>query len=172
MTKQPWRMLLSAPRDYLLVFLLLGSFVAPGLVAAQNRQLGFGPGVYDAFDSGRVAGGFIEARWPQLFGWGGPWVGAEATTDQSAYLSAGILGDFSLGERWYFTPSFGAGYYHQGDGKDLGHDLEFRSTLELSYRFDGGQRVGLSVAHISNASLSDHNPGMEVVKLIYLLPLD
>jgi len=139
---------------------------------AQSFQLGFGPGLYDAFDDGRVAGGFVEARWPDLFGWGGPWLGAAVNLDEAVYLSGGILGDFALGERWHFTPSFGAGYYRQGDGKDLGHDLEFRSTLELSYRLGGGSRLGLSVAHISNSSLSDKNPGMEVVKLIYLIPFD
>lgn len=165
-------MLLSLSRLPILGGLLLLGLVLPIAGWTQNFQLGLGPGVYDAFDDGRVAGGFVEARWPRLFGWGGPWLSAEVNADEAVYLSGGILGDFALGERWHFTPSFGGGYYRQGDGKDLGNDLEFRTTLELSFSLGGGQRLGVSVAHISNASLSDKNPGMEVVKLIYLLPLD
>ncbi len=30
-----------------------------------------------------------------------------------------------------FTPSFAPGYYQQGDGKDLGHALEFKSEMQL-----------------------------------------
>lgn len=164
---------MSASRLSAIAALLSVAFAAfPATSLAQNFQLGVGPGLYDAFDAGKVGGGFVEARWPTLFGWGGPWASVEATGDQSVYLSGGVLGDFSLGERWHFTPSFGAGYYRQGDGKDLGHELEFRTTLELSFSLGNGQRLGVSLAHISNASLSDKNPGMEVVKLIYLLPLD
>ena len=32
-----------------------------------------------------------------------------------------------------FTPSFAPGLYHEGDGKDLGHVLEFKSEVQLSY---------------------------------------
>ena len=31
-----------------------------------------------------------------------------------------------------FTPSFAPGLYHEGDGKDLGHMLEFKSEVQLS----------------------------------------
>ena len=31
-----------------------------------------------------------------------------------------------------FTPSFAPGLYHEGDGKDLGHILEFKSEVQLS----------------------------------------
>ena len=30
-----------------------------------------------------------------------------------------------------FYPSFGLGYYDDGDGKKLGNKLEFRTTLEI-----------------------------------------
>ena len=32
-----------------------------------------------------------------------------------------------------FTPSFAPGLYHEGDGKDLGHVLEFKTELQASY---------------------------------------
>ena len=34
-----------------------------------------------------------------------------------------------------FTPSFAPGLYDEGDGKDLGHVLEFKSEVQLSYDF-------------------------------------
>ncbi|MDP6622047.1 MAG: acyloxyacyl hydrolase, partial [Alphaproteobacteria bacterium] len=60
--------------------------------------------------------------------------------------------------------------YHRGQGKDLGHWIEFRSQLELAYRFDDRSRLGVSLSHISNASLDDNNPGTESLMLNYAVP--
>ena len=49
--------------------------------------------------------------------------------------------------------------------------MEFRSSLELAYRFDNRARLGLSFYHLSNASLDDNNPGTEVFSLNYSIPL-
>ena len=43
----------------------------------------------------------------------------------------------------------------QGDGLDLGYGLEFRSQLEIAYRFDNRSRLGVAVSHMSNASWVD-----------------
>ncbi len=67
-------------------------------------------------------------------------------------------------------PSVGA--YHQGDGEDLGHWIEFRSGLELGFRFDSRERLSLGIAHISNASIGDENPGTEILSLTYAIPID
>ena len=40
-----------------------------------------------------------------------------------------------------FTPSFAPGLYHQGDGKDLGHVLEFKTEVQLSYSFSKIQGI-------------------------------
>jgi hypothetical protein len=69
------------------------------------------------------------------------------------------------------TPSFAAGYYDNGDGVDLGHEVEFRSSIELSYRFDNRTRLGVSFYHLSNASIGDTNPGTEVLSVVYSIPL-
>ena len=58
-----------------------------------------------------------------------------------------------------FTPSFTPGYYTQGDGKDLGHVLEFKSEVQLSFNLFDDSHLGMSYNHISNASLGDNNPG-------------
>ena len=69
-----------------------------------------------------------------------------------------FTGNFDLGDL-IFTPSFAPGLYHEGDGKDLGHVLEFKSEIQLSYKLSKDANIGFSYNHISNASLGDKNPG-------------
>lgn len=100
-----------------------------------------------------------------------PFGGMMATSDAAVYGYAGFLVDVYFGRRIVLTPSLAAGLYADGDGKDLGHVVEFRSSLELAWRFDDRSRLGLSFYHISNASLSDNNPGTEVLSLNYSIPI-
>ncbi len=100
-----------------------------------------------------------------------PWVGIEGTSDGAVYGAGGILVDVFFGRRVVVTGSFGAGYYEEGDGKDLGHELEFRSQIEIAYRFDDRSRLGLAFSHISNASIADFNPGVEILNVYYSIPL-
>lgn len=100
-----------------------------------------------------------------------PFVGLEATNDGMFYALAGILLDVSLGDRFVLTPSFGAGVYADGDGPDLGHTIEFRAQLELGYRFANESRISAAFSHISNASLGDQNPGVEILSIYYHFPL-
>ena len=74
------------------------------------------------------------------------------------------LGQLFTGDKsnFIFTPSFGAGYYNDGDGKKLGHELEFRTTFEISYELKNKNRIGFSFGHISNAKIGDKNPGAEI----------
>ena len=58
-----------------------------------------------------------------------------------------------------FTPSFAPGLYHKGDGKDLGHVLEFKTEVQLSYGLSENTSFGVSYNHVSNASIGDKNPG-------------
>ena len=51
------------------------------------------------------------------------------------------------------------GLYHEGDGKDLGHMIEFKSEVQLSLNLSQNSELGFSYNHISNASLGDKNPG-------------
>ena len=50
--------------------------------------------------------------------------------------------------------------------------MEFRSQLEIAYRFDDRSRLGLAISHYSNASLGDTNPGTESAMIYYSVPLD
>tara|TARA_B100000686_G_C16791142_1_gene978816 strand:+ start:817 stop:1362 length:546 start_codon:yes stop_codon:yes gene_type:complete len=100
-----------------------------------------------------------------------PFGGVMATSDSSFYGFGGVLLDLYFGRRIVFTPSFAGGYYERGDGKDLGHEIEFRSGAELAYRFDDRSRLGLSFYHLSNASIDTKNPGTEVLSIVYSVPI-
>ena len=97
--------------------------------------------------------------------------GVEVTTDGSVFGFAGILTDYYFGRRIVVTPSVAPGYYHQGNGKDLGHEFEIKSGIELAYRFDDRSRVGVYFHHISNAGLEDTKPGVEALGISYSIPM-
>ena len=87
-----------------------------------------------------------------------PVTGFMMTADNATYLYTGVQADYSIG-KMNFTPSFTPGLYGQGDGKDLGHVLEFKSELQMSLDLSKNSEFGFSYNHISNASLGDKNPG-------------
>jgi Lipid A 3-O-deacylase (PagL). len=84
------------------------------------------------------------------------------------------LGTLFVGEdsNFIFTPSFGAGFYDDGDGKKLGNDIQFRTTFEFSYELKNKNRIGISYGHISNANLGDKNPGVEILSLSFQVPFN
>ncbi len=87
-----------------------------------------------------------------------PISGAMITADNASYFYTGIQANYKLGVL-NIVPSFAPGYYNQGDGKDLGHALEFKSEVQLSLDLPQDSQFGLSYNHLSNASLGDKNPG-------------
>ena len=101
-----------------------------------------------------------------------PFVGGFATSDASLYGYFGFLMDIYFGNRWVLTPNTAVGLYAEGDGQDLGHVIEFRSGIELAYRFDDRSRLGVAVHHLSNASIGDDNPGTETALIYYSIPLN
>tara|TARA_B100000575_G_C22885185_1_gene515461 strand:- start:112 stop:642 length:531 start_codon:yes stop_codon:yes gene_type:complete len=106
-----------------------------------------------------------------------PFFGIEYTNDSASYFLTGIYFEDNLGElfegnegKYFFTPSFGAGIYNDGSGKKLGNDLQFRTSLEVSYELQNKNRIGISFSHISNANLGDKNPGVEILSFSYHIP--
>ena len=106
-----------------------------------------------------------------------PFFGFELTNDSASYFLTGIYFEDNLGElfegdksKFFFTPSFGAGIYDDGSGKKLGNDLQFRTSLEVSYELKNKNRIGISFSHISNANLADKNPGVEILSFSYHIP--
>ena len=129
-------------------------------------------GYYDINDDMDAAEFRAEFRARNKFWMFKPFGGFMATSDAAFYGFAGFLIDLYFGRRVVLTPSLAAGLYEDGDGKDLGHIVEFRSSIELAYRFDNRSRLGLSFYHLSNAGLDDNNPGTEVLSLNYSIPLN
>ncbi len=106
-----------------------------------------------------------------------PFIGFEYTGDSASYFLAGIYLEDNLGQlfqgeqnKFIFTPSIGFGYYDNGSGKDLGNEIQFRTTIELSYELKNTNRIGLSIGHISNANIGDKNPGVEIISFSYQVP--
>ena len=106
-----------------------------------------------------------------------PFVGIELTSDSASYILAGIYLEDNLGQLFtgeesnlIFTPSFGVGYYDDGNGLKLGNKIEFRSTFEISYELKNKNRIAGAFGHISNANLSNINPGVEIISFSYQVP--
>jgi hypothetical protein len=135
--------------------------------------LSYALGAYDINDDQEAADIRFEYRFgrPLILDFK-PWLGAEITTKGGLYGAGGILYDWQVIDNFYIVPSIGAGLYSDGGGKDLGHTLQFRTQLEIQYELEDNSRFSLAYSHISNASLSDRNPGAEIFSLYYHMPLE
>ena len=142
--------------------------------AAEPDFLTLGVGVYDMFDDQTTAEFRVEYVFAEDYKlWVfTPFVGLAATAEGGTYGYSGIGIDIFLGQRFVVTPNFAAGIYGNGDGKDLGYAIEFRSGANFGYRFDDFSRLGFAFHHISNAGLGEQNPGEETLMLTYSIPLD
>lgn len=158
---------------------LLGSFFVSVLLAVSTSAaaddpdfLTLGAGYYDIYQTKHEATELrAEYRFDEKIWVFKPLIGVMGTSDSAYYGYGGILLDLFFGRRLVLTPGFAAGYYEDGNGRDLGYGLEFRSSIEFSYRFDNRARIGLSFYHLSNANLGNFNPGTEVLSLLYSIPL-
>jgi len=159
--------------------LALGLLLAAGAAqAVEYRSLGFSFGTFDTaaafedkgtLDSTEVG---LQLRWANIWALGlGPIAGASVNGDSAFWVYAGLRRPFNAGEHWLVSPSFAFTFYEQGDSKDLGNELEFRSGIEVAYRFAGGSTLGAEFYHLSNASISDVNPGSNSLVLLYAIPL-
>ena len=173
-------------RIFLLVFIIISSNTA----FAKGTNV-FGLGIYDIKFDGSEKNQAADFRYEYRseksllnigpkednFFFLKPFYGFEYTNDSASYILTGIYLEDNLGElfendksKFYFTPSFGAGFYNDGSGKKLGNDLQFRTSLEVSYELKNKNRIGISFSHISNANLGDKNPGVEILSFSYQIP--
>ena len=149
----------------LLACILLNiSVVADEKNLENNTELSFYTGMFDFSDDGKKSSliGFQhqnENLNRDIFlGNISPITGAMITADNATYFYTGVQAQYKIGVL-NFTPSFTPGYYKEGDGKDLGHALEFKSEIQLSLELPKDSQLGFSYNHLSNASLGDKNPG-------------
>ena len=133
-------------------------------VDTNEHEINFYSGMFDFSDDGAKSTIFgIQHQNENLIrnsflGMISPVTGAMITADNAGYIYTGIQAQYKIGNL-NLTPSFAPGLYHEGDGKDLGHPLEFKSEVQLSLDLFKNSELGFSYNHISNASLGDKNPG-------------
>lgn len=153
----------------LLPLLLLLALAPASPLAAQSSGLAVSAGLFDIGQSEKAAEAGLEYRLEKIRLLRlalTPTFGVTANEDGAFWGYAGFRWDLALGEKWIVTPNFAISLYEKGDSKDLGHTIEFRSGLEIARRFGDG-RLGLALYHLSNASISDHNPGEESLILTW-----
>ena len=130
----------------------------------NNTEFSFYTGMFDFSDDGKrsnlvgIQHQNEELNRDTLLGNLSPITGAMITGDNATYIYTGVQAQYKIGSL-NFTPSFAPGYYNEGDGKDLGHALEFKSEVQLSLDLPKDSQFGFSYNHLSNASLGDKNPG-------------
>ena len=129
-----------------------------------NTELNLFTGMFDFSDTKQAAGLIgIQHQNDDLFresflGKISPITGGFLTENSALYVYSGVEWNFDIGPL-KFTPSFAPGFYGAGDGKDLGHALEFKTEVQASLNLTESSSLGMSYNHISNASIGEKNPG-------------
>jgi lipid A 3-O-deacylase len=123
-------------------------------------------------DDGGAGVGRVELRFNTEFLRIRPFVGIEGTTDSAAYVYGGGMLDVHFGEHFILSPNAAVGAYFNGDGREMGSTLEFRTGVEAAWEFDNKMRVGAAFHHISNAGVGDINPGVEELTFNLSIPLN
>ena len=154
-------------RIYFIIAIFLFLFPAHSeekKIPINEHKYNFYTGMFDFSDDGKRSTIFgIQHQNESLFrdsflGTLSPVTGALITADNATYFYTGVQAEYKLGNI-NLTPSFTPGLYHEGDGKDLGHIVEFKSEIQLSLDLLNNSEFGFSYNHISNASLGEKNPG-------------
>ena len=142
-------------------------------IKSNETELNFFTGMFDFSDHKQKAGIIgIQHQNDDLFrdsflGRLSPITGGFLTENNAYYLYTGAQAEYDLGV-FTITPSFAPGYYSSGDGKDLGHSLDFKSEVQMSLNLSDSTEFGMSYNHISNASLGDKNPGANSYMINFL----
>ncbi len=155
--------------------ILVGTFVAISFINsfAQDRNyIAISSAVFDILQQDDASFETrIEFRYGKAKFLVQPFNGVMINTEGAMHIYFGFYYDIKVAGYLYITPSFAPGLYARRNSKDLKFALEFRSQLEVSFRFNNDVRIGFSFNHISNASLGIKNPGVESVAVTYIIPL-
>lgn len=144
--------------------LALAALAAP-LAADQAVAVYYGGG--RVLNRGDVLEGGLEWQFQPLVWRIQPILGVLGSEESMRYGYAGLRREFWVGRgRLLLAPYTGAGYYDREEGPNLGGSFQFRSGLEVGFRFAAGWRLGASLYHLSNAGTEDPNPGTEAVVFV------
>lgn len=91
---------------------------------------------------------------------------------RAVFLGVGFAIEIHITDHLIFSPNFEPGLYYRGKGKNLGCPIEFRSAAEFSYEFKNKMRIGMQYYHLSNASISNRNPGANAATVFLAFPLN
>ena len=139
-------------------------FAEEKIVNEKNTEINVYSGMFDFSDDGARSTLFgFQHQNEELYrnsfiGTLSPVSGGLVTADNALYFYTGVQAEYDIGFL-KLTPSFTPGLYSQGNGKDLGHIIEFKSEVQLSMDLSKNSKFGMSYNHISNASLGEKNPG-------------
>ncbi len=150
---------------FLIFLALLAYMVNPALADKGNSDISVYTGTFDLIDEegdDQTSLFGIEHKNPNLFrntflGKFSPVTGAFVTGKGSTYVYTGVEAQYNLGPI-KILPSFTPGYYEQGNGKNLGDVLEFKSELKLGFDIFKDSKIGYSYSHISNNDWGSINP--------------
>lgn len=150
--------------------------------AQHDEALSFGIGAYNFEDSNPIAAELrLEYRpgftafgdiWSPTFGGIAPTLGLMANSEGAVFGYGALQADIFIADDWVVTPALGIGGYHRGSSLDLGGIFQFHGGLTLAYRMSDAHRLGVSFAHISNASIHRKNKSVNSLLVIYSVPLD
>ena len=152
----------SISKYFLITFLSL--FSSTVYSEENNSKLNIYSGMFDFSDAGKKSTliGFQhkneDLNRDTFLGNLSPVTGALVTADSAAYVYTGVQANYKIG-KMNFSPSFTPGLYSKGNGKDLGHVIEFKSELQISLDLFSNTQLGFSYNHLSNAGLGGNNPG-------------
>ena len=155
--------------SFILIVLTSFTFFSFACSADENTneyktELNFFTGMFDWSDHKQKSGLIgLQHQNDELFieadrGRFSPITGAFITSKNAFYIYTGVQAEYQFGSL-AITPSFAPGYYGEGNGKDLGYPLEFKTEIQMSYDLSNTTHLGMSYNHISNASLGTKNPG-------------
>ena len=167
-TQTRWLNILALSIAATFTGLRLGAEVSDG----DPSYLVFGSGASYVLSSTKFSLASVEYRLEENYYGIHPYLlGCSRTNGDNYYLGAGLLYNFVLSPRWRITISSGPGYYDHNSGAfNLGKSIEFYSNIEVSTKVWHEHRLGLSLGHISNGGLGNHNPGAETLRLVYAIP--
>jgi|TARA_B100001540_G_C15651225_1_gene571162 lipid A 3-O-deacylase len=149
---------------YLFLLSTQNVFSDENKIIEKDHEWNFYSGMFDFSDDGKRASLFgIQHQNENLtrksfLGTLSPVTGFMVTADSATYAYTGVQAQYKIG-KLNIIPSFTPGFYGEGNGKDLGHVVEFKSEVQLSLDIFSNSELGFSYNHISNASLGDKNPG-------------
>lgn len=145
--------------------------LAPASAFAQSLSFSAGHvGIADHLEEPQWYG--IEYRGRPLSRWDVvPGVGYQHAACGAGYVYATFIKTIRLNQAWAITPYFGPGFWADSEQLQLGHRIQFRTGVDVVLRLDGDVTVGIGIAHLSNSSLGERNPGTETLAFSLTIPI-